>query len=515
MPAGNPLRETLTAGKFCYVIELVASRLTREARLLEVASNVAQVPGVVAGSITSYAGGAMGRGPSRGGTAARARGVVPNIHLTCVNRDVPSARRALEDLHALGIENVLALTGDYPKSAASNATTPQPSFDIDSVQLVALIAEMRAQGLPLWISAPVSPFKYTEDDCAYQYLKLEKKIAAGADCAITQLGYDARKFRELKHYLDERDLRIPLLGSVYVLHAKAAEKMSKGEPPGCWVSPDLLEQIKTETQSADKGLATRLERAASTVAILRGLGYAGAYLGGDHRADHVRWIIKRSEALAPKWEELADRLAFFPKNGFYLYDSTSAAPKKPSPTPSSSTATPGGAPIAHLLDTLGHLFPVNQPGKLRNFLATIFSWIDKRPKLAHGVERLEFAIKSPLFGCQACGNCVLGHMEYVCPQTCPKGMRNGPCGGTLNGRCEVVDKPCIWVEVYARAKSEKRIEDLKIYIPPRNKSLAGTSSWINYFLERDSRPGHPTFGSGGDGGSAAKSAGNSDSQSGP
>ena len=511
MPAGNPLREALTAGKFCYVIELVASRLTREARLLEVASNLAQVPGVVAGSITSYAGGAMGRDPIRVGTAARARGLVPNIHLTCVNRDVPAARRALEDLHALGIENVLALTGDYPKSAGPEP--PQPSFDLDSVQLVALIAEMRAQGLPFWISVAVSPFKYTEADCAYQYLKLEKKIAAGADCAITQLGYDARKFRELKHYLDERNLRTPLLGSVYVLHAKAAEKMSKGEPPGCWVSPELLEQIKTETQSADKGLAARLERAASMVAILRGLGYAGAYLGGDHRADHVRWIIKRSESLAPKWEELADRLAYAPKSAFYLYDSAAASPSQQRSAPSSNKITPGAAPIARLLDTLGHLFAVHKPGKLRNFLTAIFRWIDKRPKLSRGVERFEFAIKSPLFGCQACGNCVLGHMEYVCPQTCPKGMRNGPCGGTLNGRCEVVDKPCIWVAVYSRAKSENRIADLKIYIPPRNKSLAGTSSWINYFLERDSRPGHPTFGFGGDGGSAANSTSASSSQS--
>src|SRR5271170_4758886 len=134
MPAGNPLREALTAGKFCYVVELVASRLTREARLLEVASNLAQVPGVVAGSITSYAGGAMGRDPIRVGTAVRARGLTPNIHLTCVNRDRANARGALQDLHALGIQNVFALSGDYPKSAASGG--PAPVFDLDSVQLV-------------------------------------------------------------------------------------------------------------------------------------------------------------------------------------------------------------------------------------------------------------------------------------------------------------------------------------------------------------------------------------------
>jgi methylenetetrahydrofolate reductase (NADPH) len=67
-------------------------------------------------------------------------------------------------------------------------------------------------------------------------------------------------------------------------------------------------------------------------------------------------------------------------------------------------------------------------------------------------------------------------------------MRNGPCGGTDMGGCEVVDRPCIWVAVYERAQAAGRLEDLKVYIPPPDRSLTGTSSWINYFLDRDSRP---------------------------
>lgn len=473
MAAPNPLRDALTAGRFCYVVELVASRLTREAKLLEVASQLAMVPGVVAGSVTSYAGGAMGHDPIRVGTAARARGLVPNIHLTCVNRDRANAQHTLEDLHGLGIENVLALTGDYPKAAAP-ASAP-PTFQLDSVQLIRLIQEMRQNGVPFWIAAAVSPFKYTEADCVYQYLKLEKKIAAGADYAITQLGFDVRKFRELKHYLDQRGLRTPVLGNVYVLSGKAAEKMAQGEPPGCWVAPELLKKIQQEIQAPDKGLAARLERAARMVAILRGLGYAGAYLGGDHRADRVRWIIKRSEALAANWEEFAEEFQYSPKGGFLLYATSKTQPKKRGLVP-------------RALDGLGKAFPVDREGKLRRMLAAIFRWIDKRPLASHALERTEFVIKSPLFGCQACGNCALGLMEYVCPQTCPKNLRNGPCGGTFQGRCEVVDKPCIWVEVYDRAKSAQRLDDLRAYIPQRNPLLQGTSSWINYFLNRDNRP---------------------------
>jgi methylenetetrahydrofolate reductase (NADH) len=473
MDSANPLREHLSTGRFCYVVELVASRLTREARLLEVASQLARVPGVVAGSITSYAGGALGHDPIRVGTAARARGLIPNIHMTCVNRDRTSAQRMLEDLHALGIENVFAITGDYPKGAEC---AEPPSFSLDSVQLVRLISEMREAGMPFWTGVAVSPFKYTEADCAYQYLKLEKKIAAGANYAITQVGFDARKFRELKHYLDERGLQVQVLGNVYVLGGKAAEKMSKGEPLGCWVAPELLQQIQEEVKAPDNGQGARLERAARMVAIVRGLGYAGAYLGGDHRADHVRWIIRRSEPIAGRWEEFAEELAYAPRQAFYVYTSETVPARKRKFVP-------------RLLDGLGAVFPVNREGKLRRFLARLLGWMDKSRAAARALERVEFAIKSPVFGCEACGNCVLGSLEYVCPQTCPKNLRNGPCGGTNLGRCEVVDKPCIWVEVYERAKAAKRIEELRTYIPPRNLALRGTSSWINYFLNRDNRPG--------------------------
>src|ERR1700681_2850009 len=157
MPPPNPVREALTSGQFCYMVELVASRLTREAKLFHAASQLAQIPGLVAGSVTSYAGGALGHDPIRVGTAVRARGLTPNIHITCVNRDRTDILRALEDLYALGIENVFALTGDYPKGAAR---PPPPLFALDSVQLVETIAELRAAGRPFYTSVAVSPFKY-------------------------------------------------------------------------------------------------------------------------------------------------------------------------------------------------------------------------------------------------------------------------------------------------------------------------------------------------------------------
>jgi len=469
----NPIREALTKGEFCYMVEVVATHRSQEAQILDVASQLAAVSGVVGGSVTNNAGGVPGHDPIRIAAAVQARGLTPNVHVTCVRNDRAGLRKMLEDIRSLGIENVFAMTGDFPKSDPASA-----GFDLDSVQLVYLMDELRQAGSPYWIAVAVSPFKYTEPDCAYQYLKLKKKIAAGANYAITQLGYDAGKFRELKRYVDENIGSFPVLGNVYVLNNRAAEKMARGDIPGCWVSPELQAIVKRESQDADKGKAARMERAARMVAILKGLGYAGAYLGGTHDAGDIRGIIARAESLTPRWEELAEELTFAPKRGFYLYKSSPPVAK-----------TRGIVP--RLLDTMVDLFPVNRDNGLRRLLGKFFGWVDRTPSLAHQVERFEVAIKSPLFGCQSCGNCVLGAMEYVCPQTCPKQIRNGPCGGAnIHGVCEVVEKPCIWGTVYERARAANEVENLSAYIPPPNRSLQGTSSWINYFLNRDIRPGH-------------------------
>jgi methylenetetrahydrofolate reductase (NADPH) len=474
-----PLADAIRSRPFSIMVELVASGLKREAQVLEIASTLATIPDVVAGSVTSYAGGRFGQDSVRVGTAVRARGLTPNIHLTCVNQDRRHLRKTLHALRALGITNVFALTGDWPAEAEG-----KPVFDLESVQLTQLIASIRAeQGTPFHISVAVSPFKYAREDALYQYLKLEKKIAAGADLAITQVGWDARKFAELKRYLDERGLTTPVLGNVYVLSRRAAEKMASGSPPGCWAPPALVEQVRKESEQRDGGLEARLERAAQTVAVLKGLGYAGAYIGGTHAADQITHILERAKALEPQWQECAERLQYGNPDGFYLYANR-------------SQSRPHRTLFPAVLDAVGKTLPVpwskaSDDTPLRRGVKAFFGWIDRHQLLRDVFERLEYWGKRPVFGCEACGNCVLGHMEYVCPQTCPKQMRNGPCGGTLHGRCEVVDQQCIWVSVYQRAEAAGRVPDLKTFVPAPDRTLVGTSSWINFYVNRDSRPGRP------------------------
>lgn len=75
--------------------------------------------------------------------------------------------------------------------------------------------------------------------------------------------------------------------------------------------------------------------------------------------------------------------------------------------------------------------------------------------------------------CTQCGSCVLGLTGGVCPVTaCHKGLLNGPCGGTNNGKCEIdSDKDCAWTLIYNRLKEQGRLDLMKRYQDPRNHNI--------------------------------------------
>ena len=64
----------------------------------------------------------------------------------------------------------------------------------------------------------------------------------------------------------------------------------------------------------------------------------------------------------------------------------------------------------------------------------------KEPFGKRALRRTERWIKGPLFGCRMCGNCLLQETAFICPMECPKGMRNGPCGGSSSEKCYVRQK---------------------------------------------------------------------------
>jgi len=110
-----------------------------------------------------------------------------------------------------------------------------------------------------------------------------------------------------------------------------------------------------------------------------------------------------------------------------------------------------------------------------------------------GLERLERPAavleswtKGALFDCNMCGRCVLAATGMTCPMNCPKGLRNGPCGGVrANGNCEIeAALRCVWLEAWegaGRMRHGGRIGELQA---PLDHRLKGSSAWLRRMVER-------------------------------
>jgi len=78
--------------------------------------------------------------------------------------------------------------------------------------------------------------------------------------------------------------------------------------------------------------------------------------------------------------------------------------------------------------------------------------------------------------CRQCGTCIIGETGGICPVTsCHKGLVNGPCGGTNNGKCEIdPNKDCAWTMIYNRLKELDNLDLMKVYQKPRNYNVEPT-----------------------------------------
>jgi hypothetical protein len=104
---------------------------------------------------------------------------------------------------------------------------------------------------------------------------------------------------------------------------------------------------------------------------------------------------------------------------------------------------------------------------------------------------LERFVKELVFDCRSCGQCILRQTGMTCPMTCPKQLRNGPCGGVRpGGYCEVYpDERCIWTQAWERSQKMRIYgEDMHLLQPPVDWRLEGTSAWINALTGADRPP---------------------------
>ncbi|HUG62070.1 MAG TPA: methylenetetrahydrofolate reductase C-terminal domain-containing protein [Methylomirabilota bacterium] len=101
-------------------------------------------------------------------------------------------------------------------------------------------------------------------------------------------------------------------------------------------------------------------------------------------------------------------------------------------------------------------------------------------RLERPVAALERTIKGALFDCRMCGRCALSSTGMSCPMNCPKGIRNGPCGGVrADGSCEVyTEMRCVWVSAFEGSKAMAGGAAIADVQSPIDHRLKGRSSWL-------------------------------------
>jgi methylenetetrahydrofolate reductase (NADPH) len=506
----NAFRDALTRGRFVYGTELVTTRglppTGSPDKLAELGAAFGANPRIAWISVTDSPSGIPMLPPDwLGRTLGGGKEIL--LHLSCKDRNRAGLESTAWSYAAEGFRNVLALSGDCSKTGYRGAA--KPAFDLDSVSLVGMLNDMNGgmkvpgrKGetvvLPptdFFIGCAVSPFKLLESELITQYLKLLRKIAAGAGFVVPQLGYDMRKFHEIKLFLESRGVKVPVIGNVYLLNRTVAGVFHRGLFPGCVVSKELFDLVEKYAAGPDKGKGFFLELAAKQMAVFRGLGFAGGYLAGLSKGETFDEIVNLAEGYAPDdWKAFAREIQYAREGEFYLFDRDPGtglgALGRLNPEYLKSLERPPRTrhvTVGYRASRIVHSAVFTRDRGLFGTMKAVFSRLDPKgvpARLFYSVERLGKAV---LYGCRDCGDCSLPDCAYLCPVTsCAKNQRNGPCGGSNEGICETGEMDCIWVGAYERLKyyheAEKNFSGPIVYT---DAGLEGTSSWANAFLGRD------------------------------
>ncbi|MBQ0140657.1 MAG: methylenetetrahydrofolate reductase C-terminal domain-containing protein [Kurthia sp.] len=391
------------------------------------------------------------------------------LHFAGKARDIQNFELFLRQAKASNIKNLLLLTGDKLKEHCHGQEGSSRTRYLESVN--AVMAAKRHGGFNLGVA--FNPFKYAEAERDAQYLKLHKKIKAGADFIITQLGYDIDALKQVKAFLKHHHYPQKILACVVPLSLARANFMVRNKIAGIVITPHMMKVLAEEKQA---GLSDHVYlRCALQILICKSLGFAGVHLSACHKPEEQMLLESYIEqyqhldlnALEALWSSLwqvKTGKEFMPELPYYSRQPTSSQLIK--------------YQQLHFMHEA--LFESKIAKGIGRFIFKASFWEHK--SAAKILLKTEFIAKHGIVGCESCGQCRLGDTLYICPETCPKGLANGPCGGTTLDRCEFGDRECIHSIKARLAKAVGQTDVLKEnLISTVPVEVRGTSSWKNWY----------------------------------
>ena len=458
--SGNRFRDKLNSGDFLLFVEVDSSLSDKEEskqRAKDIVDAVSQIDCISARlAFTSQQAG----DESKDVIAFASELVKPQmrdqhlLYLTGKALPYSEASERISMCATDGWKNIIPVSGDavVGKSVKEHASIP-------FTQSVHILADIqKTKDSQHHAGCVVNPYKYTPENLYSQYFQLIKKIKLGASYIVTQSGWDMLKLQELRWFLTSRDLYTPSIARLELLTPERADDIVEGKCPGLHASPDFQAILADEARFSNMQFeAAQWRRLQLQAAGCQFLGYSGIQLKGLKSKEHVNIACKRiAEALVEfknfdEWKEAYEsHLArgnmapypyrFYMFKGLFTTDHLHGAP----------TLNDGKLPECGPLEKIKYKFT--------------------KKVLSHDFKKSATGnfLKKILVG--SCSSTVseLRDTHYMCMGLCPKGLVNGPCGGTQpSGDCEIQDKECVHGQRMRRAVWLNELNVLEEnYLPP-------------------------------------------------
>jgi len=261
------LKERLSAGKFVVTGEIGPPKgVDLDACLREADSMDGYITAV---NVTDMQSAVMRVGSLAVSTRLVERGIEPVFQISCRDRNRLALQSDLLSAWALGVENVLCITGDHP--VLGDHTEAKPVYDLDSVQLLKA-AGMLNQGKDMtghslesspafFLGAVVTP---SADPIEPQIIKMKKKIDAGAVFFQTQAIYEPEKFEQFMSQVQR--FNVPVIAGIVLLKSAAMARFMNSNVAGINIPQSIIQELEG-TAKADR----RKKTVEITARIIRGM----------------------------------------------------------------------------------------------------------------------------------------------------------------------------------------------------------------------------------------------------
>jgi methylenetetrahydrofolate reductase (NADPH) len=265
MKSGSNLEKVLTEGHFAVTSELGPPKGTSAdfiRRKVEVLRNY-----VDAVNVTDNQTAVVRMSSVAACAILRQVGVDPVMQMTCRDRNRIAIQSDILGAVALGIRNLLCLSGDHQKFG--NHPESKNVHDIDSIQLVQMVRRMRddgqflcgdkiSGGVPLFIGAAANPFG---DPFEFRPLRLEKKVRAGADFIQTQGVFDIERFARYMELVRERGLheKVYILAGIIPMKSAGMARYMRDYVAGLIVPDELVRRMESAKDPKEEGVQIAVE----------------------------------------------------------------------------------------------------------------------------------------------------------------------------------------------------------------------------------------------------------------